>query len=254
MNVTQHNVVVTGFGLFRGHELNPSWEAIKDNQLKILLENVNIITRQIDVSYQEVDEQVEKLWQEFQPLLMVHVGLAAFEDCIRIEERARHGPYVNDDVRQYAPHKHLRVYENEEEVNSTAPKVNEMTIEGETSDKPRARYTCKPCEFTCSESAIDIDQICDRMNRLYDIGQLRLKTKKSSDAGLYVCEYIYQTSLKINRNCLFIHVPNISEEITLEQIRLSIQQVIETAIVQLLARASAHAKGFVCSTMQTKSS
>ena len=41
---------------------------------------------------------------------MVHVGLAAFEDSIRIEQVARHGPYMHKDVDQQAPHEDLRLF------------------------------------------------------------------------------------------------------------------------------------------------
>lgn len=223
LETERENIVVTGFGLFRDHQLNPSWEAIKDNQLKIgsKYPNLNIIAKQIDVSYEDVDRLVSELWLEFKPILMVHVGLAAFEKSIRIEEIARHGPYIDPDVRKFAPHEHLREYHSEERMGSSG------------GDKLKRPYSCKPCEFGSVCTRFNVDEICDKMNKLYASGELALGTKKSTDAGLYVCEYIYKTSLKMNQNCLFIHVPNISKDFTLDSIRLAIQQVIEFAIEQL---------------------
>lgn len=215
-------IVITGFGLFRGHNLNPSWEAIKNDKIKINRSDLIIITKQIDVSYQDVDKTVSELWTYYKPILMVHVGLSALESCIRIEERARHGPYIHDDVKQCAPHKHLRQYNSDEE---------QCSEEGVVKHK----YGCKPCQFSCSKTNLNVDKICDKMNELYEKKKLNLKTKKSLDAGLYVCEYIYQYSLNMfnqlehDGHCIFIHVPD-TKIFKLEDITASIQEIINIIV------------------------
>lgn len=212
----KQNVVVTGFGLFRDHLLNPSWEAIKDGQLNIDRLNINIITKEISVSYQEVDQVVEQLWKTYQPLLMVHVGLAAFESAIRIEQVARHGPYIHDDIVQYAPHKDLRLYTND------SRKSTEENVK-------KHDYSCKPCRFESSQTCFDIDRVCEKLNLLHGLGKISLPFKKSTNAGLYVCEYIYQKSLKISNRTVFIHVPDI-DRFKLEDIRVALKFAIETLI------------------------
>lgn len=62
-------VVVTGFGLFRDYKVNASWEVAKvlpktgiANEL-----NINLITINIPVSYQDVDQIVPSLWSQHKP-------------------------------------------------------------------------------------------------------------------------------------------------------------------------------------------
>lgn len=212
---TLPTVLITGFGLFRDHSLNTSWEAIRDGRLKLDRE-VRLLTKQIAVSYDEVDKVVAALWQDYKPILMVHIGLAAMESCIKVEQMARHGPYLHDDISKAAPHKHLRLYNTEQcllEENTTTPKS----------------YSCKPCSFGSTETCIDVDQVCDKVNALYDQGKLKLKTVKSHDAGLYLCEYIYYKSLCHSNRTVFVHVPDM-EKYKLEDISCNLKYLVEALI------------------------
>lgn len=211
------NVVVTGFGPFRDHQSNPSWEAIRDGRLRIDRPNINLVTRQIKVSYQEVDETIAQLWAQFEPILMVHVGLAAHEDTIRIEQVARHGPYLHDDVAGHAPHSELRrFYE------------RNMQREGDN----QATKSIEPpfqTKFDCSRSRFDVEQICERLNESRRDNNATLSFKCSQDAGLYVCEYIYQTSLRICDRTVFIHVPD-TKKFQLDEISCALQRAIEAIL------------------------
>lgn len=214
----RRNVVVTGFGLFRDHELNPSWEAIKDGQLKINRPNINIITRQIPVIYQEVDKAVEELWTSYEPILMVHVGLAAHETSIRLEQVARHGPYIHDDVIHQAPHEDHRLYDGDS--HSLEENIK------------RHYYTCKPCNFSFSETCFDVEHVCRKLDALHRQGEVPLPFKCSKEAGLYVCEYLYQKSLRICNRCVFIHVPD-TKNYRLEDIRECVKTAIELFIDEM---------------------
>lgn len=218
IDIDESNIVITGFGIFRDHQLNPSWECIKDDQFNLDIAGLNIVKKQIDVSYEAVDEVVPKLWTDYNPLLMVHIGLAAHESSIRIEQVARHGPFINDDILKCAPHKDLRSYG--EGDNS----LEENTI--------RHNYACKPCNFDHSTTCLDVDRICDKLNRLHEEGRLVLPVKKSTDAGLYVCEYIYQKSLRICNRAIFIHIPAI-EKFKLEDIRSALEITIKALIEEV---------------------
>lgn len=212
------NVVVTGFGLFRDHQINPSWEAIKDGQLKINRSNINVITKQVNVSYEDADKAVSTLWKEYNPILMIHVGLAAHESAIRIEQLARHGPYIHDDVINYAPHKELRQYDHDNDADKS---LEENII--------LKNYSCKPCQFDCSKTCLNIDLVCDRMNQLFQNNQVVMQTRKSTDAGLYLCEYIYHKSLTVCDRAVFIHVPS-AENFQLLDIRKALKYSIEFLI------------------------
>lgn len=205
----ERTVVVTGFGLFRDHKSNPSWESIRDGRLKIDRPGIRLITKQVDVCYETVDAVVEDLWQTYHPWLVIHVGLAAHESSIRLEQIARHGPYVNNDIKSCAPHVHLRGDQHE-----------------------KGHYQCLPCNFDHSKTCINIDEICDKLNSLFQQGQIALPVKKSCDAGLYVCEYIYHKSLSISDRAVFIHVPDVVN-FKLDDITLALKYTIETIIDQM---------------------
>lgn len=211
-------VVVTGFGLFRDHKLNTSWEAIRDGRLS-LDRRVRLVTREIAVSYDEVDRVVANLWQEYQPVLMVHIGLSALESCIKVEQIARHGPYINDDVAKCAPHKDLRLYGGEHE--SSAEKSIQKG------------FLCKPCSFDMSKTCIDVDRVCSKLMSMFDEGTVKFKTLKSQDAGLYLCEYIYFKSLCHSDRAVFVHVPDM-EKYPLEDIRNNLKHLIEVLIDEVL--------------------
>lgn len=220
VNATKSDyVVLTGFGKFRNHESNPSWEAIKNDSFQIDRPSIRLVKRQVDVAYQDVDAAVEELWKTYNPLLMVHVGLAAFETHIRIEARARHGPYVHDDIKKFAAHEHLREYKTDGEGS-----LEEKTV--------RHNYTCKPCEFDCSKTKIDVDRLCSRLNEEFAKKNVNIPFKRSEDAGLYLCEYIYQKSLRICDRALFIHVPDV-EDFKLEDISASLKLALEFAVDEI---------------------
>lgn len=212
-----HNVVVTGFGLFREHQFNPSWEAIKDGRLKSNRTNVRIITKQVNVEYKEVDAVVASLWSDFEPLVMIHVGLSAHEQAIRIEQLARHGPYIQDDVANDAPHKELRQYADQD-----------------VSSSQRPRFTCKPCEFDCNKTCLNVDKICNKMDSALKEGISTIPVKKSVDAGLYVCEYIYHKSLQICDRAIFVHVPDIAT-FKIEQITDTLNLLVDNIIEEVLS-------------------
>lgn len=212
----KRTIVVTGFGLFRNHESNPSWESIRDGRLKIDREGYDIVTKRIDVAYKEVDKAVDDLWKQYKPKIMVHVGLAAHETGIKLEQMARCGPYIHDDVVKHAPHKELREYVGES--------LEENLI--------KHTYYCKPCEFDCSTTCLDLDHVCFEMNKAHEKGLLALPTKTSQDAGLYVCEYIYHKSLSICDRAVFIHVPDV-KKFKLEDITSALKFAIETLIDSL---------------------
>lgn len=52
-----------GFGPFRNYDVNPSWEIVKD----IELDNVNLVKKQIEVSYEAVNQEITKIWKELKP-------------------------------------------------------------------------------------------------------------------------------------------------------------------------------------------
>lgn len=69
------NVLVTGFGPFREHVINASWESvIKLPEEDILLPSnikpntkINLLVYQLPVAYDFVTENMEALWKKYEP-------------------------------------------------------------------------------------------------------------------------------------------------------------------------------------------
>lgn len=204
------NIVVTGFGLFKDHKANPSWECIRDNKLIIDRPQVNLITKQVDVCYDVVDQAVDSLWHEHKPWLMVHVGLAAHETGIRLERLARAGPYVKDDIKCCAPHKQLV----------------------QDGDAPDLRADRSSRGFEERMTCLNVDKICDTLESLHAQGKIAMPVKVSQDAGLYLCEYIYHKSLLCSDRAVFIHVPSM-DRFRPEDITSALKYTIEAIIDDL---------------------
>lgn len=72
-NHCKPKVLVTGFGLFAGYSVNPSWEAVK-NMNKEAIErkhDCELIIMEIPVSYKLVDEIIPELWKTYNPKVRV---------------------------------------------------------------------------------------------------------------------------------------------------------------------------------------
>lgn len=64
-------IVVTGFGPFGIHSKNASWEAVSLLPHMNLEEefDVTLVTNEIPVAYDEVNEKVPELWEKYNPLV-----------------------------------------------------------------------------------------------------------------------------------------------------------------------------------------
>lgn len=60
------NVLVTGFGPFRDHMVNASWEAVKLLP-NYKLDGVKIHIEEIPVTYKDVESKIPKLWEKLKP-------------------------------------------------------------------------------------------------------------------------------------------------------------------------------------------
>lgn len=61
-----HVVLITGFGPFRGHKINASWEAVKLVPTESL-NQADVIVQEIPVIYNVVDSIVPELWKKYNP-------------------------------------------------------------------------------------------------------------------------------------------------------------------------------------------
>lgn len=105
MSRDKRNVVVTGFGPFGVHSVNNSWECVKLIKSSDFEErnDVRLIIKEIPVIYDSANEIVPQLWNRYDPILVVHVGVHSGGDNIIIEKRAHSHGYVRNDVKNCLP-------------------------------------------------------------------------------------------------------------------------------------------------------
>jgi len=188
-------VLITGFGPFSGlarNVDNPSWEVAK--ALKHYLEwdiPVHIKLHQLQVVYDEVLQKVPQYWLQYNPTLVIHLGLAPGSAEIRIEKFAHNYDYCHVDN------------------NGNLPE-SQCCVKGEVPEK-----LC--CELPYLDSLPAIVK-----------NKLNMACCVSEDAGRYLCEFIYYQSLFVDRKrCVFIHVPNLdNNQFTVEKLAEAIQQII----------------------------
>uniref|UniRef100_A0A1B6MIU3 Pyroglutamyl-peptidase I n=1 Tax=Graphocephala atropunctata TaxID=36148 RepID=A0A1B6MIU3_9HEMI len=194
----RNTVIVTGFGPFKNHNINASWEAVRllpstgiENDLKICL-----VTEQIAVSYDDVGAKIPRLWESYKPLLVVHVGVSSLAQKITLEQIAQKSGYDRCDIY------------------GQTPACNECCV-GST---------------PVIQSGLDIMQLSNTINSTSDTVQTCL----SDNAGRYLCEYIYYTSLSIDKSrSIFVHVPPLDEPYSAEQLAEGLAAIVRGLVRQL---------------------
>lgn len=182
------NVLVTGFGPFREHAVNASWETVR-----LLLEEpiwvpqnlkpgtrINLILHQIPVIYQYVSDEMEHLWQKYKPNLTVHVGVSAACRRITLEQYAHNSGYNSPDILECIP-------------------VSNVCIGGGNNPDLLA-------------SSFDMKLVTTTLNTSDMAGMTGVVAEFSYDPGRYLCDFTYYKSLNIDRDrTAFIHVPPLNK-------------------------------------------
>ncbi|XP_074863090.1 pyroglutamyl-peptidase 1-like protein [Carettochelys insculpta] len=187
MGANSNTVVVTGFGPFRQHLVNSSWEAVKEMSKIGLGENIHLQIMQLPVAYGKAKELVRKIWETIQPLLVVHIGLASSSKAIILEQCGKNKGYKEMDVCGFCPEGGCCLLDGPERIEST---INMKTLQKHISVE-------------------GIDVVFSR------------------DAGRYICDYTYYTSLYYgNGRAVFIHVPPLSKLVTADFLGKALQIII----------------------------
>ncbi|XP_066540324.1 pyroglutamyl-peptidase 1 isoform X1 [Hoplias malabaricus] len=187
-------VVVTGFGPFRQHLVNASWEAAKGLKRAGLGEGTDIDIAEIPVSYAKARQALVEIWQRMKPKVAVHLGIAPGARCIILEQTAKNHGYKDRDVCGSCP-------------------ANNCCIEG---------------------GAEWLDSIIDMRSLAKHLKGLSLDVIYSRDAGRYLCEFVYYCSLQYGqRRAVFVHVPASGSLARSDTLVPQLQIIVQTLLHQL---------------------
>ncbi|XP_044745545.1 pyroglutamyl-peptidase 1 [Coccinella septempunctata] len=193
--MTENNpvILVTGFGPFGVHLVNASWEAVK--LLPDEFHGHRIVKKEIPVCYKDVDEKIPNMWMSMQPKLVIHVGVSSEARKITIEKTANRNGYEK-----------LDCFGKKHSTGNVCPR--------DLGD-----------DFI--NTSINVPEICEILNS----HDSTIKYCSSENAGRYLCEYIYYTSLRLDRNrCIFIHVPPLDSPYTAKELSDGILQIINCVL------------------------
>ncbi|KAL3249361.1 hypothetical protein MRX96_056056 [Rhipicephalus microplus] len=199
-------VLLTGFGLFRDYGHNSSSEVVKA-LAKTGIPGTRLVTKEVPVEYDTVSSVVPRLWEEFKPDLVVHCGMNATARNLFVENQAHNGSYCAADNKGAIPKQGL----------------------------------------CCGVSPQN-----ERLSTCFDLAALteKLKTagcpvpvETSNDAGRYLCEFIYFTSLRISPSTVFIHVPPIDEPYSVQQLSCTVSSIILQLLEQKKSMGKSTASG-----------
>lgn len=195
---TEGPVLVTGFGPFHHHVVNASWVAVQEMQ-RLGVEHasrpVSLVAREIPVVYDTVSEGIPKLHEEVKPKLCVHVGVSPYKG-VKMERIARNHPYLMADVKGKAP----------------------------------SGFRCVQGGPECIQTPFNLERLCAKVSKR----QSDVEFGVSTDAGRYLCDFIYYTSLHVNSApVLFVHVPELNKPYTAEQLGLALKTIVEALLEEM---------------------
>ncbi|KAG7275266.1 hypothetical protein CRUP_034993 [Coryphaenoides rupestris] len=223
MDNNKRTVVVTGFGPFGEHMVNASWVAVQAviltldrdlgsevRELSVCVQpaclpfrkhdsniaytcpqccteavvlwvhqelqklglgkKVDLHVYEVPVEYQAVQSLVPSLWEQYHPQLVVHVGVSGMATTVTLEKCGHNYGYKGLDNSRLCPDSQC----------------------------------CVVGGPACIDSVIDMESVCKRVSA----SGLGVTVSVSKDAGRYLCDFTYYTSLYLSRGrSAFVHVP-----------------------------------------------
>ncbi|XP_066460689.1 pyroglutamyl-peptidase 1 isoform X1 [Eleutherodactylus coqui] len=186
-------VVVTGFGPFGEHAVNASWVAVQELDKLGLGDRVELHIYEVPVEYRTVQRLIPDLWIKHRPQLIVHVGVSGMATAITLEKCGHNQGYLRLDNRQFCPD-------------------TQCCVDGGPE---------------CLQSCIDMDDVCRRASAAGPDVQFTVST----DAGRYLCDFTYYTSLhESHGRSVFIHVPPLGKPYTAAQLGRALQTILEVIL------------------------
>ncbi|XP_035643630.1 pyroglutamyl-peptidase 1-like [Oncorhynchus keta] len=186
---TKRTVIVTGFEPFGDHTVNASWVAVQELERLGLGQSVDLYVCEVPVEYQAVQSLLPSLWKQHQPQLVVHVGVSGIATTVTLEKCGHNHGYKRVDNCSFCPD-------------------SQCCLDGGPD---------------CIDSVIDMDLVCKRVNS----SRLGVAVSVSKDAGRYLCDYTYYTSLYLGKGrSAFVHVPPLEKPYSAQDLGRALQAVV----------------------------
>ena len=188
------NILITGFGLFHNIAYNTSELLVASISQKWAAGgDYNLITQVFPVSYSEV-LSIADLYQTYNPVVAIHLGLACKIDGIRLECCARNSGYTTPDINGLLPDHNI--------CDSSAPEL--------------------------CHTGFEVNQVINT----YRSRNSSVPIALSIDAGKFLCEFIYFKGLNLSQSkrVVFVHVPLISEVYTIEKLTQAIMDILSVLV------------------------
>ncbi|KND03566.1 uncharacterized protein SPPG_01041 [Spizellomyces punctatus DAOM BR117] len=250
-SIDQKFALITGYGPFKSFKVNPSYESVRNLQARVFpglgLDNneghqqneVLVHVMEIPVEYHRVHAIAPTFFNAASsPRFVLHVGASGQLKPAHMvfETRARNGPYMSKDVvgdlpegNQCFPPEGLgNVGEHtvEEELR-VCPKLLAQVVErvqqeldslGDTPNTPSKSSSEVPTESEEIAKKNDTGDVPD-VEQTFEVSKGLWKVGTSTNAGLYLCEYIFYHGMhwakrrwEVAPPVFFLHVPSVDVE------------------------------------------
>lgn len=181
--------IFKGFGPFGEHTVNASWIAVQELEKLGLGDSVDLHVYEIPVEYKTVQRLIPALWEKHSPQLVVHVGVSGMATTVTLEKCGHNKGYKGLDNRHFCPGSQCCVEDGPESI----------------------------------DSVIDMDAVCERLTEL----GLDVTVTISQDAGRYLCDFTYYTSLyQGHGRSAFVHVPPLGKPYNADQLGRALRVII----------------------------
>lgn len=187
---TKNKVIVTGFEPFGEHTVNSSWVAVQELERLGLGEEIDLHVCEVPVEYQAVQNLLPSMWKEHQPQLVVHVGVSGLAKKVTLEQCGHNKGYKRLDNCNFCP----------------------------------ASSCCMESGPDCISSVLDMETVCKRVRE----SGIDVAVTVSKDAGRYLCDYTYYTSLYLGQGrSAFIHVPPLGKPYSSQDLGRALQAIVQ---------------------------
>ncbi|ELK19187.1 Pyroglutamyl-peptidase 1 [Pteropus alecto] len=168
----------------------PEREALWELEKLGLGDSVDLHVYEIPVEYKTVQRLIPALWEKHSPQLVVHVGVSGMATTVTLEKCGHNKGYKGLDNCRFCPGSQCCVEDGPESI----------------------------------DSIIDMDAVCKRVTTL----GLDVSVTISQDAGRYLCDFTYYTSLyQSHGRSAFVHVPPLGKPYNADQLGRALRAIIE---------------------------